>query len=232
MANIKGTNVSSPVVPFTDQDIYATHEAKYGKGGFRTVDSISELNSIPEARLEEGMVVYVINDPSGIHTYQLINGSWVRNRIGKGIPVYNQELMDELGVDPASELHITIPDDTDLNGEIDNTTYQTSTNGTYIDVLFKSIRALQSEVAKLKNSFNYGIESYTGTTTAMSAVQEDLANTVDEEPLWAVEEDGLSEIDSFPVGSGNNLSPEENVEVVIDSETGDSYLRISSNGAT
>ena len=41
MSNIKGTNVASPIVPFTTDDTYATHEAKYGKGGFRTVQTIA-----------------------------------------------------------------------------------------------------------------------------------------------------------------------------------------------
>ena len=43
MSNIKGTNVASPIVPFTTGDTYATHEAKYGKGGFRTVQTIAEI---------------------------------------------------------------------------------------------------------------------------------------------------------------------------------------------
>ena len=58
MANIKGTNIGAPIVPFTDQDIYATHEARYGKGGYRTCESIDEMNRIPAARLEEGMMVF------------------------------------------------------------------------------------------------------------------------------------------------------------------------------
>jgi len=34
MANISGTNLAAPVVPFTTEDIYATHYAKYGNGGW------------------------------------------------------------------------------------------------------------------------------------------------------------------------------------------------------
>ena len=64
--DIKGTNISSPIVPFTTDDTYPTHEARYGKGGFRTVSEIADLNRIPEARLEEGMLVYVINDPNKV----------------------------------------------------------------------------------------------------------------------------------------------------------------------
>ena len=93
MADIKGTNVAAPIVPYTSDDIYATHEAKYGKGGYRTVQNIEERDSIPGARLEEGMLVYVIDDPDSVHTYQYLNGAWVRNRLGLGIPILNQELI-------------------------------------------------------------------------------------------------------------------------------------------
>ena len=85
MANIKGTNVSSPIVPFSDQDIYPTHEAKYGKGGFRTVTNYEDLDLISMARREEGMLVYVLNDSRNINTYQWIGGEWVRSDIGNSI---------------------------------------------------------------------------------------------------------------------------------------------------
>lgn len=62
MANIQGTNVAAAVVPFTTEDIYATHEAKYGKGGWRSVAAKADLATIPVNRLEEGMSVYVIAD--------------------------------------------------------------------------------------------------------------------------------------------------------------------------
>lgn len=62
MAEIKGTNVASKIVPYTDSDEYATHDEKYGVGGYRTVDSVSEMNDIPAARRKEGMLVYVKND--------------------------------------------------------------------------------------------------------------------------------------------------------------------------
>ena len=230
MAEIKGTNLAAPIVPFTDQDVYATHEAKYGKGGFRTVANMAELNAIPAPRREEGMLAYVLEDPSGVHTYQYLDGQWVRNRIGNGIPIYTQELIDELGINPREDEYISIPSiDTDLDGEVTGKTYTTSTNGNYVDVLFQAIRALQSEVAKLRNSFTYGIESYTGKTTAMSRVAADYEEDIDEEPLWAIEEDGLSQIgDDITIGSGHTLYPAENVQVIVDEgDSYDSFLKIS-----
>ena len=62
MAEIKGTNVASKIVPYTTSDNYATHDEEYGRGGFRTVNNVSEMNAIPADRRKEGMLVYVKND--------------------------------------------------------------------------------------------------------------------------------------------------------------------------
>lgn len=226
MAEIKGTNLAAPIVPFTDQDVYATHEAKYGKGGYRTVQNMTELRAIPTPRLEEGMLVYVMDDDTGIHTYQYLGGKWVRNRIGNGIPIYTQELIEDLGINPNEDEYISIPSlDTDLNGEVENKTYTTTENGTYVDVLFKAIRSLQSEVARLKNSFIYGIESYTGKVTTMSRIEGDYDDIdVEEEPLWAIDEDGLSQLgDDITLGPGGeaDFDPSDNVTATVDE--GDSY---------
>ena len=65
MAEIKGTQVAASIVPFTDLDTYATHDAEYGKGGFRSVDTNEKRDAIPAARKVKGMVVRV-ND-TGLH---------------------------------------------------------------------------------------------------------------------------------------------------------------------
>ena len=223
MAEIKGTNVAAPIVPFTDSDIYATHEAKYGKGGWRSVQTYEDLLNIPEARLEDGMFGFVVNDPEGIHSYQWLGGKWVRSKISQGIPVYNQKLIDDLGIEPEADTYISIPNPSDLDGEITDKTYKTSVNGNYVDILFKALRELQSEVAKLKNSFNYGIESYTGTTTAMTAIKSDLDEAVEEEPLWAIMEGSLSEIVPVTLGDGHPFEGDD-IHVIIDDKTFDSYI--------
>lgn len=46
----------------SDLDVHATHEAKLGKGGYRTVSNIAERDTIPFERCEEGMLVTVLND--------------------------------------------------------------------------------------------------------------------------------------------------------------------------
>ena len=59
MSSIRGTNVLAPVVPFDTTDSHATHEARYGKGGYRSVESTAERDAITLLRREPGMLVYV-----------------------------------------------------------------------------------------------------------------------------------------------------------------------------
>lgn len=62
MSAIPGTNVAAAVVPFTTEDSYATHDAAYGKGGWREAASTAERDSIPTDRQRVGMIVNVVGD--------------------------------------------------------------------------------------------------------------------------------------------------------------------------
>ena len=62
MSSIKGTNVLAPVVPFDTTDSHASHEARYGKGGYRSVADLTERDAIPALRREAGMLVCVLTD--------------------------------------------------------------------------------------------------------------------------------------------------------------------------
>lgn len=74
MAELKGTNVAAGIVPFTSEDKYATHDAQYGKGGFRSVATIAERDAIPAERKTEGMIVRVT--ANGLN-YEWKNNAWV-----------------------------------------------------------------------------------------------------------------------------------------------------------
>lgn len=74
MAELKGTQVAAIVVPFTDADKYATHDAEYGKGGFRSVSTIQDRDAIPVERKTEGMIVRVT--ANGLN-YEWKNNAWV-----------------------------------------------------------------------------------------------------------------------------------------------------------
>lgn len=71
MSNIPGTNVSAPVVPFDTADTFPTHDAQYGKGGYRSVATAALRDAIPDARKTEGMRVRVTADPTPSN-----NGDW------------------------------------------------------------------------------------------------------------------------------------------------------------
>lgn len=74
MAELKGTQVAASIVPFTDLDTYATHDAEYGKGGFRSVSTIKDRDAIPVERKTEGMIVRVT--ANGLN-YEWKNNAWV-----------------------------------------------------------------------------------------------------------------------------------------------------------
>lgn len=74
MAALGGTTVISPIRPSDSNDTYPSHEAIYGKGGFRSVDSIAARDAIPSARREAGMLVAV----NGGDTFAWNGTDWVQ----------------------------------------------------------------------------------------------------------------------------------------------------------
>lgn len=62
MSQIPGTNVIAPVVPFDTTDAHPSHEARYGRGGYRSVASTQDRDAISAARRESGMLVFVEAD--------------------------------------------------------------------------------------------------------------------------------------------------------------------------
>ena len=74
MANLKGINIPSTIVPFTSDDTYPVTEDQYIKGGFRSVRALADRDNIPLARRSVGMLVYVISEDI---TYKLNdNNTW------------------------------------------------------------------------------------------------------------------------------------------------------------
>jgi len=74
MAKYNGTVVLSGMISPTDtRDIYPTHEDTLGKGGYRSVNTLVEMNGIPDGRKKNGMLCYVSETDK---TYILKNSSW------------------------------------------------------------------------------------------------------------------------------------------------------------
>lgn len=73
----KGQRVAATIVPLSDLDTYPTHDSNLGRGGHHSVQSYSDLLTIPEERLMLGMTAYVI-DEDKTYCYKELNGvkSW------------------------------------------------------------------------------------------------------------------------------------------------------------
>ena len=73
----KGQRVAATIIPLSDLDTYPTHDSNLGRGGHHSVQSYSDLLTIPEERLMLGMTAYVI-DEDKTYCYKELNGvkSW------------------------------------------------------------------------------------------------------------------------------------------------------------
>lgn len=176
---------------------------------YRIVNTIQEMTLLEN--VVEGTLCYVIDDVYKKYFYQFKDGKWEEANITggsfNGVPIYTPQMVSDLeGHLP--EQYISLH--SELEGYIEEKTYTTSINGSLADVLFSALRSLQSEVNRLKNSFKYGINSYNGTDTALSVIQDGFS-AEDEEPLWAVEESDLSEV--FTLETASQLNPSDNIDV-------------------
>ena len=85
--------VIGAVEPNDLSDKYPTHNEIYGKGGFRSVNDITERDAITPARRSIGILVYCIANEK---FYQLkggiINASWVETNFGSGSGGNNPEV--------------------------------------------------------------------------------------------------------------------------------------------
>lgn len=81
MAELKGTNLSSSIVPFTTDDTFATHLAKFGKGGWRSVADTTERDGITADRREAGMAVYVVSEKK-VYTLESDLVTWTELKTG------------------------------------------------------------------------------------------------------------------------------------------------------
>lgn len=77
------TPVPGTIAPTSELDTYSSHSEKYGAGGYRTVDTISERNSISTERLVDGMLVFVKADGT---TYRRSGSTWVPTSIDSRMP--------------------------------------------------------------------------------------------------------------------------------------------------
>lgn len=173
-------------------------------------------DTIVYGRIVSASTEGVVADAGQIYDEQLkigqheLNERVVKSGIGTfaGIPIYTKEIIDSVDPDDILDKYILIADkQNDLKAKPSRVVKE---DGSYVDILFSAIRALQSEVARIKNSFKYGINSYTGENTSISSISDGI-NDPDDEPLWAVDEGDLSLITQLTIGNGCELIPVSNL---------------------
>lgn len=163
MAELKGTQVAAIVVPFTDADKYATHDAEYGKGGFRSVETIALRNAIPTERKTKGMVVRV--NETGLHYYW--NGSAWAEWLPKGSmlvdamfdinstnPVQNNVITTRINEHAAKFDDIYSKIEKIPTITIDTALSTTSTNPVQNKVITAKTQAIEVSVANLTSIVN------------------------------------------------------------------------------
>jgi hypothetical protein len=82
MSELYGTIINGTIYPASTEETFATHDALYGKGGYRSVNTIQERDAIPLERLtlgcevrvmgEEGSPVYYVSSMSPL-TWKKLN---------------------------------------------------------------------------------------------------------------------------------------------------------------
>ena len=174
---------------------------------------VSGSGSIDDKQLNElreslGILTDLVGVPDGseedatglFREIEQLKKGGVSSSLGYTIPIMTPKMASSATNDPLidfdenTDAHIlTDYDAGSLEGETENQT-MTSVNGTYLDVMMRAIRSLQMEVARLKNSFTYGIDSYTNYKTAKSVTLGDYEDVKIGEPLWAIDPGYLSEV--------------------------------------
>lgn len=172
MTELKGTQVAAIVVPFTDADKYATHDAEYGKGGFRSVETIALRDAISTERKTKGMVVRV--NETGLHYYW--NGSAWTEWLPKGTMLVDA-MFDINSTNPVQNKVITTRINEhaakfdDIYSKIENIpiiTVDTVWNATSNNPA--SSKAIESTISPIRTTANAAIpKSYIDTTLDSSA---------------------------------------------------------------
>lgn len=96
---------------------FATHDSKYGLGGWREVETLGDRDAITEDRRRAGMIVYVLEEQqayklgddltswepfSSLLTQQVVYSISVPVKPEDGATVFYQELVDNMSFDSAS----------------------------------------------------------------------------------------------------------------------------------
>ena len=200
-----------PIVNAIDIDWQNAEVPGLSKKISSTSDLLSEISKISKKAIDTSKVPYVgengnwwiDENDTGISaegqdgvTPHLIDGKWYigdtyicdaiyipSGVASDGIPIYDSEMLIERG-SSLPDKYISINEDDSLTSP---------SNQSQLEILFATVNALQEEVNKLKA----GIYSYNNKATHMSATMKEYGDDDIEEPLWAIDESDLDEIEDF-----------------------------------
>lgn len=105
MSKLYGTIINDTIYPASTEERFPTHDALYGKGGYRSVNTIEERDAIPVERLvvgcevrvmgEEGSPVYYVSSLNPL-TWELVpNGSVDEEQVSE---IVDNTLSEKSGV--------------------------------------------------------------------------------------------------------------------------------------
>ena len=142
------------------------------------------------------------NEPTGIFEEldtlkKNVKGASLSNYI---LPVMTQDMVDaatedsDVDFDGSEDPHIIVEyNPLDTTPRTNDDIYM----GLIHDMM-GAIRSLQAEVARLRNTFDYGIDSYKNTRTAKSVILGGMNDVDIDEPLWAIDPGYLSLVSDNP----------------------------------
>ena len=216
------TNVSD-----LNQDIpYITHDALDDYITSNYVDERIEnlINHAPTSLDTLKEIANALNNDPNLGTTltnqisQKADLSYVQNEFDKmkaqkdDIPVYDESKIQEItDTGKLPDKYIKIPSPEQLYTDVTET-------DTYLSIIFSTLRKLQQEVSRLQRTFDKGIISMVNEQTRMSYINSEYADVHEEEPMWAVDPESLTEITGaeFFIDNGHTLEPTSNV--IIETE--------------
>lgn len=220
---LHGLQITGTIMPCTDKDKYATHDSKFGLGGWHEVVTIEQRDNIPEERRRLGMACYVKSEGKlYILRNNLLNTGWVtftgstnavdiiKEAIANGQIELNVDLANYYNIDQTNEMLEPLAVKTEVDKAIleaveeikDWVIEQDYVSNEIADEKFLSKEDAEKDYVSVEtfNEFlEENIEDLKGITTKLeeleenSATKEELAELKDD--LEAVKQDYVSKVE-------------------------------------
>jgi len=176
MANIPNSlQVGGIIAPTDSLDTYPVTDPKWGLGGYRTVQSITDMNAITEDRREPLMLVAVIDD--GI-VYQLQSNTW---KMFSQIP---EEVLNNIDSN-ISDIEILSGDIKSVSINVESLSGDVKSVSGDIEILSGDIESLSGDISLNILNTNYlfiqqqDIEILSGDIESLSGDIESLSGDID-----------------------------------------------------